>query len=58
MAEKHEQSIENLRTRVAPEWGHEIRSYVLHPYKQVKDHKTGKKISRVEQVLEGELDLL
>lgn len=58
MEEKHEQSVANLRTRVAPEWGHEIRSYVLHPYKQVKDHRTGKKIARVEQVLEGDLDLL
>ncbi|MFH1162321.1 MAG: peptide chain release factor-like protein [Candidatus Jorgensenbacteria bacterium] len=58
MEEKHEQSVANLRTRVAPEWGHEIRSYVLHPYKQVKDHRTGKKISKVEEVLEGNLDLL
>jgi peptide chain release factor 2 len=58
MDEKHEASIANLKTKVVPEWGHEIRSYVLHPYKQVKDHRTGKKISRVEQVLEGELDLL
>lgn len=58
MEEKHEASLENLKTKVSPEWGHEIRSYVLHPYKQVKDHKTGRKISRVEQVLEGELDLL
>ncbi len=58
MEEKHEASIANLTTKVTPEWGHEIRSYVLHPYKQVKDHKTGRKISRVEQVLEGELDLL
>ncbi len=58
MEAKHEQSIANLRTRVAPEWGHEIRSYVLHPYKQVKDHRTGKKITRVEEVLEGNLDIL
>jgi peptide chain release factor 2 len=58
MEEKHEKEITNLRTRVAPEWGHEIRSYVLHPYKQVKDHKTGKKITKVEEVLEGNLDLL
>ena len=56
--EKHEKEISNLRTRVMPEWGHEIRSYVLHPYKQVKNHITGEKISRVEQVLDGELDLL
>lgn len=58
MDEKHEASVENLRMKVAPEWGHEIRSYVLHPYKQVKDHRTGLKISRVEEVLDGELDLL
>ena len=58
MEEKHEKEITNLRTRVKPEWGHEIRSYVLHPYKQVKDHRTGKKISRVEEILNGNLDLL
>ncbi len=58
MEEKHMASLENLKIRVQPEWGHEIRSYVLHPYKQVKDHRTGEKISRVEQVLEGDLDLL
>ena len=58
MAEKHLSEIGSLRIKVAPEWGHEIRSYVLHPYKQVKDHKTGKKISQVDKVLEGELDIL
>ena len=58
MEEKHEKEISNLKTRVAPEWGHEIRSYVLHPYKQVKDHRTGKKIAQVERVLDGELDLM
>jgi len=58
MEEKHEKEISNLRTRVAPEWGHEIRSYVLHPYKQVKNHVTGEKISRADDVLEGNLDLL
>jgi len=58
MQEKHMASLENLRTKVIPEWGHEIRSYVLHPYKQVKDHRTGKKMSRVEEVLEGDLDVL
>ncbi len=58
MEEKHEKELSNLRTRVAPEWGHEIRSYVLHPYKQVKDHRTGEKISKVEEVLGGDLDIL
>ncbi|MFH0712868.1 MAG: peptide chain release factor-like protein [Candidatus Jorgensenbacteria bacterium] len=58
MEEKHEKEVSNLKTRVSPEWGHEIRSYVLHPYKQVKDHRTGLKISKVEEVLDGNLDLL
>ncbi|MEI6479517.1 MAG: peptide chain release factor-like protein [bacterium] len=55
---QHEKDIANLRTKVKPEWGNEIRSYVLHPYKQVKDHRTGKKITKVDNVLEGDLDLL
>jgi peptide chain release factor 2 len=58
MRQNQETELKNLRTKVKPEWGHEIRSYVLHPYKQVKDHATGKKYSGVEAVLEGDLDIL
>ena len=44
--------------KIKIEWGNQIRSYILHPYKMVRNEKTGKKYSQVEKILEGNLDLI
>ncbi|RYZ67183.1 MAG: peptide chain release factor 2, partial [Proteobacteria bacterium] len=51
---KKQQSIEDTKRDIA--WGSQIRSYVLHPYKMVKDHRTGFQVGNADKALDGDLD--
>ncbi|MBI2640705.1 MAG: peptide chain release factor 2 [Candidatus Sungbacteria bacterium] len=52
--EKERQGVR--KEKVAIEWGSQIRSYVMHPYQMVKDHRTEIETSNIDAVLDGELD--
>lgn len=57
MENQQEQELSKIRTKIKPEWGNQIRSYVLNPYKLAKDIRTGVETTQVEKVLEGEIEL-
>ena len=57
LKDQHKEKIVELRGQLAePEWGSQIRSYILHPYKLVKDHRTNFESKNPDAVLRGELD--
>jgi len=54
---KKQEEIDKLeKNKKKIEWGSQIRSYILHPYKMVKDHRTGLETSNVNAVLDGDID--
>lgn len=53
--EEHERKIRGEHKQA--DFGNQIRSYTLHPYKMVKDHRTGVETGNVEKVLDGDLDM-
>ena len=58
MKEKAEQLEELHNTKKEIAWGSQIRSYVMHPYRMVKDHRTSRVIHDVDRVMDGEIDEL
>ncbi len=52
--EKEAKNLENSKTDIG--WGHQIRSYILHPYRLVKDNRTNFESSDPDKVLDGDLD--
>ena len=52
--EKESQTVESSKSEIG--WGHQIRSYVLHPYRMVKDNRTSFESSNPDKVLDGEIE--
>ena len=56
--EENEQEMNKIKgEQMNIDFGSQIRSYVMHPYSMVKDHRTGVETSNVSKVMDGDLDM-
>ena len=56
LQEQSEKNDEVNKTKKNIAWGSQIRSYILHPYKLIKDHRTNLEVGNVNKVLDGDID--
>ena len=56
LAKRNEERARLKGERVFAGWGNQIRSYILHPYKMVKDHRTSHETGNVQAVMDGDID--
>lgn len=56
LRKKTERLDEVNKTKKQIAWGSQIRSYILHPYKMIKDHRTNMEVGNVEKILDGDID--
>lgn len=56
LKEQNEKLNEVNKTKKDIAWGSQIRSYVLHPYKMIKDHRTNLEVGNVNRILDGDID--
>ncbi|MBI2774301.1 MAG: peptide chain release factor 2 [Chloroflexi bacterium] len=56
LREQEEEAARERGVMKAADWGSQIRSYVLHPYTMVKDHRTGVEVGDAQRVLDGDID--
>ncbi len=54
--EKQDEELQEMRVKGDIGWGYQIRSYVLHPYTMVKDHRTNLEVGNANGVLDGNID--